>query len=378
MTQEEGLVKLSVVIPTYNEAENVPVLVEQVAAVLSARGIEHELIVVDDDSPDKTWQVAESLRARFPQVRVLRRTSGEKGLAPAVVEGWRAAQGELLGVMDADLQHPPAVVAKLLEAFADPSVDLALASRYVPHGGSQGLGLIRKWLSRGASNLAQAVLPAAAHGVTDPMSGFFLLHRRVVEGVELRPKGYKILLEVLGRGRYQRVAEVPFEFGRRTRGASKLGASVMRDYLQQLWHLVWAPNGLGRFVRFCLVGSTGVVVNMGVFWWLRGSGLLDTLWAGAAAVESAILNNFLWNEIWTFRDRSALRPQLRDRLSRLVHFNLICGVGAAFHVAILWWLATKLDWNYLLANLLALAVVTLWNYGLNTTWTWTRLVRPHG
>ncbi|MBI3455359.1 MAG: glycosyltransferase family 2 protein, partial [Candidatus Rokubacteria bacterium] len=300
---------MSIVIPTYNEAENVPVLVGRVAAVLSHRGIDYELIVADDDSPDGTWQVAESVRARHPQVRVIRRASGEKGLAAAVVEGWRQARGELLGVMDADLQHPPEVLAKLLDVFADPSVDLAIASRYAPHGGSRGLNLVRKWLSRGASNLAQAVLPPSAHGVTDPMSGYFLLRRRVIERVELRPKGYKILLEVLGRGQYRRVVEVPFAFGRRTQGESKLGANVMRDYLWQLWCLVWAPSGFGRFVRFCLVGSTGVVVNVGVLWWLRGSGMLSTLWAGAVAVECAILNNCLWNEIWTFRDWSVLRPR---------------------------------------------------------------------
>ena len=366
---------VSVVIPTYNEAENVPVLVERVAAVLSHRGIDYELIVADDDSPDGTWQVAESLRARFPQVRVLRRTSGDKGLAATVVEGWRQARGELLGVLDADLQHPPEVLAKLLDAFADPSVDLAIASRYAPHGGSRGLNLIRKWLSRGASNLAQAVLPAAAHGVTDPMSGYFLLRRRVVERVALRPKGYKILLEVLGRGRYRRVVDVPFEFGRRLRGQSKLGAHVTRDYLLQLWHLAWAPTGFGRFARFCLVGTSGVVVNMGLMWWLRGSGLLETLRAGSVAVECAILNNFLWNELWTFKDRSRFAPRLSSRLWRLAHFNLICGVGALFHLAILWTLAIRLGWNDLFANAIAIILVTFWNYGLNTTWTWTRLAQ---
>ncbi len=364
---------LSVVIPTYNEAGNLPVLLERVAGVLSAAGVAHEMIVVDDDSPDGTWRVAASLRTRYPQVRVIRRTSGEKGLAPAVVEGWAAARGELLGVMDADLQHPPEVLARLLEAFADLSVDLAIASRYTPRGGSRGLNLIRKWLSRGASNLAQAVLPPDAHGVTDPMSGFFMLRRRVVEGAELRPTGYKILLEVLARGRYRRVADIPFQFGRRLRGESKLGAAVMRDYLQQLWHLAWAPTGFGRFVRFCLVGGSGVVVNMGMMWWLKGSGLLGTLRSGAVAVECAILNNFLWNERWTFRDRSALRPRLRDRLWRLAHFNVICGAGAVFHLAILWLLAIRLGWNYLVANLIAIGIVTFWNYGLNTTWTWTKL-----
>ena len=364
----------SIIIPTYNEAQNLPVLFDRLTRVLQAWGGAYELVVVDDDSPDKTWMVAEASRARYPQVRVIRRTSGEKGLAPAVAEGWRQARGDILGVMDADLQHPPELLPRLLEQFRNgTAVDIAIASRYLPTGERLRWNPIRKWISRGASNLAQVVLPRQAQHVTDPMSGCFLLRRQVLDGVDLQPKGYKILLEVLGRGRYQRVAEVPYEFGRRHAGQSKLGAKVMGDYLAQVWQLIWRPTGLGRFVRFCLVGSSGVVVNMGILWLLKSSGTLGTLRAGAVAVECAIINNFLWNEVWTFCDRSQAHPRLRDRLRRLAHFNVICGVGAAFQLGILWALAIKLHWHYLLANLLGIAVVTLWNYGLNMTWTWTRL-----
>ncbi|MBI3321594.1 MAG: glycosyltransferase family 2 protein [Candidatus Omnitrophica bacterium] len=373
MKQEEDPVRLSVIIPTYNEAENLPLLVEQVSRALAGYQGGDELIVVDDDSPDRTWAVAESLRSRYPQVRVIRRTTGEKGLAPAVVEGWRTAQGAFLAVMDADLQHPPELLPALVSAFQDPAVDVVIASRYTANGERMRWNPIRRWISRGASNLAQAVLPPAAHGVTDPMSGFFALRRAVIEGASLRPRGYKILLEVLGRGRYHRVAEVPYVFGRRHYGQSKLSALVMRDYLEQLWRLAWAPTGFGRFVRFCLVGSTGVIVNMGILWGLKSTELLGTLRAGAVAIECSIINNFLWNELWTFRDRSRMSQRLRERAWRLGHFNLICGVGALFQLGMLWALAVKLRWHYLLANLLAIIVVTFWNYGLNTTWTWTTL-----
>ncbi len=364
---------VSVIIPTYNEAENVPLLLEQLGRALSGCGADYELIIVDDDSPDETWRVAEACQRQDPRVRVIRRTGGVKGLAPSVVDGWRQARGELLGVIDADLQHPPEVLATLVRVFEDPSVDVAVASRYTSNGVRLRWNPVRKWISRGASNLAQAVLPSAAHGVTDPMSGFFVLRRRVVEDAALRPTGYKILLEVLGRGRYRRVAEVPYQFGRRRRGESKLGALVMRDYLAQVWRLVWAPEGMGRFVRFCLVGAAGVVVNLGIFWWLKASGMLGTLRAGAVAVECAILNNFLWNELWTFKDRSQGAPRLADRLRRLAHFNLICGVGAAIQLALLWALSIRLGWHYLVSNAIAIGLVTFWNYGLNTTWTWTRL-----
>ena len=364
----------SIIIPTFNEAQNLPVLLGRLARACPVTERAYEIVIVDDDSPDETWLVAESLRGRYPTLRVIRRTTGERGLSPAVMEGWRAAQGDVLFVMDADLQHPPEVVPQLVAAFNDSAVDIVIASRYTAHGARLRWNPVRKWISRGASNLAQAVLPAAAAAVTDPMSGFFAIRRRVIEGLALQPKGYKILLEVLSRGRYQRVAEVPYAFGRRHAGSSKLGAQVMRDYLQQLWRLAWAPSGFGRFLRFCLVGSTGVVVNMGLLWWLKSSGVLGTLRAGAVAVECAIVNNFLWNEIWTFRDRSRLQPRLKNRLWRFATFHVVCGIGAVFQLAILWGLAIRLQWQYLVANAVAIALVTLWNYGWNTTWTWTQLI----
>ena len=365
--------RASIIIPTFNEAENLPVLLERLTQVLGPTAGHYELIVVDDDSPDKTWLVAEAARRRYPQLRVIRRTSGEKGLAPAVVAGWQQARGELLGIIDADLQHPPEVLVRLIESFEDASVDVAIASRYASDAPHLRWNPARKWISQGASHLAQAVLPPQAHGVTDPMSGFFVIRRHVIQGVTLQPKGYKILLEVLSRGRYGRVAELSYEFGRRHRGQSKLGASVIRDYLMQLWQLVWVPTGFGRFVRYALVGGSGVIVNMGVLWALHDFTIWWVLTDELAAIESAILNNFLWNEVWTFRDRSRAAPRLHQRAWRFARFNCICAAGAAVNLGIFWILFVWLKWHYLLANGIGIILTTLWNYGLNTEWTWTRL-----
>jgi len=366
---------VSIVIPTFNERDNLPVLLEQIERALSSWRGRLEVIVVDDDSPDGTWQAAEALRARHPWLRVVRRTSGVKGLSPAVVEGWRVATGDVLVVMDADLQHPPAMLPRLLAACEQPDVDLVVASRYRPEGTVGRWAFWRRWMSRGASNLAQAVLPPSAHDVTDPMSGFFALRRRVVEGLALAPRGYKILLEVLGRGRYRTVREVAYTFGRRQAGQSKLTSRVMVDYLRQLASFLWEPAGFGRFVRYCLVGASGVVVNLGVLWFLRSDDTLGKLRAPAVAIESAVVSNFLWNELWTFRDRRLSR-RVRDRLWRFLGFNVICAIGAAIHLVIVWALAVRGHWYYLPTNLLAVGIVTLWNYGLNTTWTWTRLAAP--
>ncbi len=362
--------ELSLVIPTFNEAENVPILLERIAQALGSLEGRYEVLIVDDDSPDGTWRVAEACRERYPQLRVIRRVEGERGLAPSVVDGWRQARGELLGVIDADLQHPPEVLVPLLLAMRQTDAEIGVASRYASSEQKLRWNVLRKWLSRGASELAEAVLPAHARSVTDPLSGFFLLRRTVVEGITLRARGYKILLEVLSRGRYQRVVEVPYTFGRRHQGASKLSAHVMGDYLAQLWRLIWRPTGFGRFVRYCLVGSSGVLINLTVLWLLRNHETLGKLRAPALAIEASVLNNFLWNELWTFSDRARLAPRLRNRLQRLLSFNLVCVAGAGIHLGLVWLLAIHGHWPYMATNVLGILIVTCWNYGLNVTRTW--------
>ena len=365
--------RLSLIVPTFNESQNLPVLVERIAQALGGNNQAYEIVVVDDDSPDKTWQVAEALGKKYSQVRVIRRTSGEKGLAPAVVEGWKQARFEIVGVMDADLQHPPELLPQILARFDQPDVDVTVASRYTADAGKLKWNPVRKWISRGASNLAQAVLPPQAYGVTDPMSGFFFVRRSILDGASLDVRGYKILLEVLSRTRYRRVEEVPFAFGRRQHGQSKLGAQVMRDYLLQLWSLIWVQDGFDRFVRYCLVGCSGLVVHLGMLALLREKSFLGKLEAPAVAIEFAIINNFIWNEWWTFRDRSRLAPHLLARLFRFTQFNLVCGVGALLDLFIVWLFAIRLNCPYFATNVLAIMLVTVWNYGLNTAWTWTRI-----
>jgi dolichol-phosphate mannosyltransferase len=225
---------LSLVLPTYNEAENVPLLVERLSKLL--QGIEYEIIVADDDSPDKTWEVAQGLRQRYPQVRVLRRTS-ERGLYPAVVEAFSMAQGEILGVMDADLQHDEALLPRMLDALSAEKAALVVASRYCAGGGIDKWSWPRRLISRSGTALAGWAL---AHPISDPLSGYFLIHRDAFLEMRprLRPQGFKILLDVAAQlPRASRVAELPYTFRRREHGESKLGWMVM---LQAGWTLLGA------------------------------------------------------------------------------------------------------------------------------------------
>lgn len=224
--------KISVVIPTYNERENLPELVERLSRAL--QGYEYEIVIVDDDSPDKTWGLAEELARKYP-IKVIRRTK-EKGLSSAVIRGFKEASGDVFVVMDADLQHPPEKVPELIEAIKR-GADIAIASRYVPGGAVKNWYWYRKLISKGAIMIGRVALPRIRN-VKDPVSGFFALRREVVEGVELNPVGFKILMEILVKGHYNNVREVPFTFGLRKAGESKLGSRTIVNYLRHIYRLM--------------------------------------------------------------------------------------------------------------------------------------------
>lgn len=230
----------SLIIPTYKERENIGALLSRLRGLLDpALPGNYEIIVVDDDSPDETWRVAEEFCVSMPHLKVLRR-QGERGLATAVVAGWKAARGQALGVIDADLQHPPEVLLRLVEAVRN-GADLAVASRHVEGGSLSDWHLARRMLSRGAQLLANVLLPASRL-VADPMSGYFAVQRAAIDLAEFQPLGYKILLEVLVRGQLHRIEEVGYTFQERQEGGSKV---TWRQYLQYLVHL-WRMRRVKR------------------------------------------------------------------------------------------------------------------------------------
>jgi dolichol-phosphate mannosyltransferase len=245
---------LSLVLPTFNERENLPRLVPRLVERLEAVGCPFELIVVDDDSPDRTWELAAAMAVEDSRVCVVRR-QGERGLATAVVAGWKVARGEVLGVMDADLQYPPEGLPALLEPIVEGDADVVVASRYTPGARVGRWSLRREIVSRGAIRLARLALPGALRDLRDPNAGYFLLRRRVIEGVELRPIGFKILIEVLARGHWRRVVELPHLYEGRQEGHSKLGARQSLEFLQHLARLAWETTGPGRRRRADLPGA---------------------------------------------------------------------------------------------------------------------------
>jgi len=221
------LPSISIIVPTYNEAESLPVLAERLFAALREAGLEAELVVVDDSSPDGTGDIAERLARQYP-MQVLHRPP-KSGLASAVWDGMEKARGGILVVMDADLSHPPEVVPRLIQAVAAGRADLAVGSRYVPGGGVANWPWHRRFASWFACQLARPFVP-----LHDATSGFFALRRAVVQGVALDPIGFKIGLEVMAKGQYRAFQEVPYTFTDRRFGQSKFGTTEVRFYLLQL------------------------------------------------------------------------------------------------------------------------------------------------
>lgn len=228
--------KLAIVIPTLNEEGNISPLITRLRNTLDVIPIDYELIFVDDDSKDRTEDVVREFAEQDSRVRLLVR-KGQRGLAGAVIHGWEHTDATLLGVIDADLQHPPEILPQLLLAITSGS-DIAIASRYASsnHDSTAGWSRLRQFISR-CTTLATAPLQRKGLRVKDPMSGYFVVRRDCIEGIELQPQGFKILLEILVKGRMGTAAEIPFRFGLRNAGSSKADLKVAFDYLSLLGKL---------------------------------------------------------------------------------------------------------------------------------------------
>jgi dolichol-phosphate mannosyltransferase len=353
---------ISVVIPTYNEKDNIVPLIERLSRTFANHN--YEILLVDDNSNDGTVDVAASLSSKYP-VKVMVRKR-ERGLATAVLHGIKYAQGNIIGVMDADLQHPPEINATLLKAIKN-GADIAVASRYIPGGGCPNWGLARRIISKGALSLAHIFLPTTRK-VKDPMSGFFMFKREGLEKVEFKPVGYKILLEMLVMGKFQNVVEVPFIFEDRSSGRSKMKARQQIDYLKHIFNLMRRNGELTRILKFLGVGLSGVIVNQGVLWLLTEFGGLLPWISLIFSIEASIITNFILNNYFTFSDR---RTSKRGSfITRLLKFNVTCAAGAAIQYGLFSLFYGVVGWHYLVANLIGIAVAFIWNYMFSTLWTW--------
>jgi len=351
----------SIIIPTYDERENIALAIEAVRRAMTGRG-SYEILVVDDDSPSRTWEVVEKLRAEDPRIRLFRRVD-RRGLSSAIVDGLNMAEGQGLCVVDADLQHDIVKVPELLDALRDH--DLAIGTRYANEGSTGTWSRWRRLPSRLATRACQSLLNIRA---SDPMSGFFAIRKESFARIagRLNPRGYKILMEILFHHGPEQVAEVPYVFTPRRLGESKLRSGVVVDYGLSLLELASGHVFNARFVKYCAVGLLGVLVQLAVLSALEGR--LDDAIALGVAIACAVVSNYVLNNAWTFRDRR--HRSWRERLRGLLVFSMVAAGGAIINDAVSFQLHLHTGWDLRLTSLAGIALATLWNYEFNRGLTW--------
>jgi dolichol-phosphate mannosyltransferase len=355
--------ELAVIVPTLNERANVEPLLARLAVALG--GLDWEVIFVDDDSADGTWGRLQELQRRLPHVRALRRI-GRRGLSSACIEGMLATAAPYLAVMDADLQHDETILPAMLAALKAERLDVVIGSRFTGAGSVGELGRRRVMISR-LGRLVSRMISRA--DLSDPMSGFFVLHRSFFEETvrRLSGKGFKILLDLFASApRQVRFVEVPYVFRPRHSGESKLDTLVMLEYAGLLSDKLLGPYLPTRFVIFALVGLFGVGVHLTALALAYKLFLVPFYYAQAIATFTAMTVNFNLNNLLTYRD---LRLTGADLIYGHLSFYLICGIGALANFQIADRLYT-LQVPWLLAGLMGAATSAVWNYGVSSILTW--------
>jgi dolichol-phosphate mannosyltransferase len=354
-------VELTVVVPTLNERDNVPLVVERLNRVLA--GLAWEVIFVDDDSADGTADAVRELARAQGNIRCVQRI-GRRGLSSACIEGMLASAAPYLAVMDGDLQHDEALLPRMLEKIKAEHLDIVVASRHVAQGGVGDWARSRVAISGFATRLSRLVVKAE---LSDPMSGFFMIDRAAFEGAvrRLSGQGFKILLDLFASTpRPFAFAELPLQFRERLYGESKLDTLVAWEYLMLLLQKLIGPAVPVRFLLFSLIGGLGVGVHLATLW----LALQATSFATAQAIATvvAMTGNFLLNNLFTYRDRRLTGWRL---LTGLGSFYAVCGLGAVANVGIAAVIAGNHAWW--LAGLAGAAVSAVWNYAMSSVFTWS-------
>jgi dolichol-phosphate mannosyltransferase len=356
---------LTIVVPTFNERDNIRPLLGQIAEAMD--GESYEVVFVDDDSRDGTLGVLQEVARSDPKVRYIHRI-GRRGLASAVVEGMLSSSAPYLAVIDADLQHDETLLPQMLAVLRGGEADVVVGSRYVRGGGMGDWDASRQRISRAATRIARLIIRA---DLTDPMSGFFMLTREAFAGSvrNLSGQGYKILLDIFASHRSGlRLRELPYEFRTRQHGESKLDALVTWEYLMLIADKLFGRIVPVRFLMFLVVGGLGVFVHFAALSLaLKGFGA-EFRAAQAIATVVAMTFNFFLNNLLTYRDRrlKGVGPVLKGLLS----FYAVCSVGAVANVEVASLAYTRYDYGWILAGLAGVVVSSVWNYAATSLFTW--------
>jgi dolichol-phosphate mannosyltransferase len=355
--------ELTIVVPTFNERANIPLLVERLSHLLTS--CDWEVIFVDDNSPDGTATSARTIGEQNSRVRCIRRI-GRRGLAGACLEGMLASQARYVAVMDADLQHDEGLLVPMLEALRAGRADVAVASRYLYGGSAAGLSKQRSRVSRGSNAIVRLLLGIE---LTDPMSGHFMIRREAFEGIApaLSSQGFKILLDILATARGSlRTIELPSTFRERQHGESKLDSKIALDFAALVTAKLTHDAVSARFLLFCLVGFTGLGIHLSILSALLTLSDLSFGVAQAFATVGAIAWNFVLNNLFTYRDQRLTGWHF---LTGLIRFQVICAIGAISNVGIATWIY---DYHevWWIAGLGGALIGTVWKFVVSAALVW--------
>lgn len=353
---------LSLVIPTYNEKENIQILIKQINIEFKKSKIKGEIIVVEDNSPDGTGDLVENLKKKYKTLKVIHR-KGKLGLSSAVLEGFKIARGNVLGVMDADLSHPAKKIPEMFNIIKKGEADFVIGSRYVKGGNIKGWGFKRKAMSKVATFLAKPFTK-----VKDPMTGFFMIKKECIEKKEFDSKGFKILLELILKAKYKKIKEVPIVFINRTKGKSKAESKEIFSYLKNLLgYWPYRRKVIDEFFKFAFVGFIGTIVNLVILYSFTEFLKIYYMASAVFAFVVAATSNFILNKIWTFKE------EIKHKfLGKYLKFFSVSVGALLVNLFFLYVFTEFLGIYYLISQILAIGIALIINFLGNKVWTFKR------
>jgi len=356
---------LSVIIPTYNEEENIQDTIQKISHTLRLTSTLFEIVVVDDSSTDKTQQIVIDLIARRYPVVLITRTKSP-GLSQSVLEGIARAQGSVVVVTDADLSHDITLIPSMYNEIKNNNTDIVIGSRYMKGGGIEDWPIKRRIISWGATFLSRILFPE----ITDPISGFFAIKKDlVIHTPHITPRGYKILLEFLGKCRWHTFKEIPYIFQNRKLGNSKLKTTTIIDFIKQLISISIFPgrawDEVRKIIKFGIVGLIGVATNMICLSVFKEIFNTPLIYASFLAIEISIITNFLMNDNFTFKGMKCEKSFLH----RMFSYNSICIGSMIINIAVLMALSS-IGINYLIGDAVGILIGYIWNFLANRKITW--------
>lgn len=375
--------RISIILPTYNESKNIWGILDHIQKYLS-KDFRVETIVVDDNSPDNTADIAEdyfcSIKEKTSHTINIIKRKAKNGLSSAILHGIQEASGDTIVVMDSDFSHPPQIIPKMIDILKQTSCDIVIASRYVKGGSIQGWPFKRKLMSRVATSIAKKGLEIKPH---DPMSGFFAFKKNILEGLKFDAIGYKMLLEILVKTKGVKIQEVPYTFTDRQKGKSKLGVSTIFDYCKSVWKLYkygrrirkeekrTSVRFLSKAARFFTVGASGLGVNYLISILFSLSADVWYLHATAMGIMFSITSNFFLNKYWTFEDRDFSTKRTISQYGKFAGFS---SIGALVQLGMVYYMVDEFSLSYPIALVLAVGTAAFSNFVLNKKWTFKEKV----